>query len=183
MGRYARGVGQKGLDSDGEMDWVISDLGKELKSREYHGGEQGHLIFKSDDEASIRLIRDRLARHHGGKVVLENPAQGESQSNGTVEEAGKTVRECVRVFKDHLESKIRTKVNGKDPIMLWAIRWAAMVTSRYLVGKDGRTPQERKKDEGAKIPPHHLEIWYVISQLKSIRTETTLMRSGRKDSG
>ena len=160
--KYARCVGQKGLDNDGEMDWIISDLGQELKSWGYHGGEQGHLIFKSDGEASIKLIRDRLARHHGGKVVMENPAQGESQSNGTVEEAGKTVREFVRVFKDHLESKIRTKLSGKDPIMLWAIRWAAMVTSRYLVGKDGRTPQERTRGRRCKEPTASFGelVWY-----------------------
>ena len=62
------------------------------------------------------------------------------------------MREFVRVFKDHLEAKIRTKIHGKDPIMLWAIRWAAMVTSRYLVGKDGRTAQERKRGRICKMP-------------------------------
>ena len=35
---------------------------------------------------------------HGGIVVQEGPAVGESQSNGRVEEAGKTVREFVRVL-------------------------------------------------------------------------------------
>ena len=64
--KYARGVEQKGLGSDGEVDWLISDLAKELKSWGYHGGEHGHLIFKSDGEASIKLIRDKLARQHGG---------------------------------------------------------------------------------------------------------------------
>ena len=68
----------------------------------------------------------------------------------------------MRVFKDHLESKIRTKLSGKDPIMLWAIRWAAMVTSRYLVGKDGRTPQERKRGRRCKEPTASFGelVWY-----------------------
>ena len=70
--KYARGVEQKGLDSDGEVDWLISGLAKELKSWGYHGGEHGHLIFKSDGEASIRLIRDKLARQHGGNVAMGN---------------------------------------------------------------------------------------------------------------
>ena len=82
MGKHARGVGQKGLGNDGEMDWVIQDLGKELKSWGYHGGEQGHLIFKSDGEASIKLIRDRLVRHHGGKVVIENQRKENPRATG-----------------------------------------------------------------------------------------------------
>ena len=69
-----------------------------------------HMIFKSDGEASIKVVRDRLARQLGGKVVTESPAQGESQSNGLVEEAGKTVREFARVFKDVIETKARAKV-------------------------------------------------------------------------
>ena len=56
------------------------------------------------------------------------------------------------MFKDHLEAKIRANIHGKDAIMLWAIRWAAMVTSRYLVGKDGRTAQERKRGRRCKMP-------------------------------
>ena len=74
------------------MKWLIDDMQRELKSWGHPGGESSHMIFKSDGEASIRLIRDRLAKQHGGKIVMESPAQGESQSNGTVEEAGKTVR-------------------------------------------------------------------------------------------
>ena len=59
-------------------------------------------------------------------------------------------------------SKIRANVNGKVPIMLWAIRWAAMVTSRYLVGKDGMTPQERKRGRRCKEPTASFGelVWY-----------------------
>ena len=48
-------------------------------------------------------LRTALAKFHGGKVVLEDPSRGESQSNGTVEEAGKTVREFVRVPREHVQ--------------------------------------------------------------------------------
>ena len=62
---------------------------KELKSWGYQGGDAGHVIFKSDGESSIRRVRDKLAKDLGGKVVMESPAKGESQSNGAIEEAGK----------------------------------------------------------------------------------------------
>ena len=90
--KYARGVSQKGIGEDGEMKWLIDDMQRELKGWGYPGGESSHMIFKSDGEASIKVVRDKLARQLGGKVVTESPTQGESQSNGLVEEAGKTVR-------------------------------------------------------------------------------------------
>ena len=55
-------------------------------------------------------------------------------------------------MKDVIETKTRAKVKSKDAILMWAIRWAAMITSRYLVGKDGMTPQERKRGRRCRAP-------------------------------
>ena len=92
------------------MKWLIDDMQRELKSWGHPGGETSHLIFKTDGESSIKVVRDKLARQIGGKVVVESPTQGESQSNGLVEEAGKTVRDVARLFKDVIETKTRIKV-------------------------------------------------------------------------
>ena len=46
-----------------------------------------------------------LSRYHGGKITLEQPPPGESQENGRVEEAGKTLRGYIKVFKDMLEHR------------------------------------------------------------------------------
>ena len=56
------------------------------------------------------------------------------------------------MFNYVIETKTRVKVRSNDPILMWAIRWAAMVTSRYLVGKDGRTAQERKRGRRCRTP-------------------------------
>ena len=90
-------------------------------------------------------VRDAVARYHGGKVVPEGPPKGESQSNGAVEEAGKTVREFVRVLKEHLEYYANMQLKCDDVITLWMIRWSAMLCSRYLVGRDGLTAYERAR--------------------------------------
>ena len=89
------------------------------------------------------------------------------------------MREFVRVFKDHLEAKIRAKIQGKDPIMLWAIRWAAMVTSRYLVGKDGRTAQERKRGRRCKMPLASFGevVWY--RPIENIKIGIIWIQSGK----
>ena len=113
--KYARSVSQKGLGEDGELEWLVEDMQKELKNWGHSGGEQCHLIFKSDGESSIKAVRDKLARKMGGRIVMEQPAQGESQSNGTVEEAGKIVREFVRLVKDVLESNLQVKIGTREP--------------------------------------------------------------------
>ena len=67
---------QKGLGDDGELEWLIQDMIRELRSWGYHGGEGGHVIFKSDGESSIKRVRDKLAKAIGGRVVIESPPKG-----------------------------------------------------------------------------------------------------------
>ena len=74
---FAMGVSQKGVGEDGEMKWLIDDMQRELKNWGHPGGESSHLIFKPDGEASIKVVKDKLARQIGGKVVTGSPAQGE----------------------------------------------------------------------------------------------------------
>ena len=86
-----------------------------------------------------------------GVVIPEDPAKAESQSNGRVEEAGKTVREHTTVFKEQLEDKASIKLKSDSVIVLWMIRWAAIVCTKYNVGKDGKTPHERKGGRRCKL--------------------------------
>ena len=168
--KWARAVGQKGLGQEGELDWVVKDLSEELKAWGHAGGQAGHIILKTDGERSIVAVRDALARYHGGKVVVETPPRGESQSNGAVEEAGKIVREYVRVLREQLEHKAKTSIAGADAITQWMVRWSAMLCSRYVVGRDGLTPYERRRGRQCSIPvvPFGERVWYKqIRQQKS----------------
>ena len=61
-------------------------------------------------EARVETLRNALARHHGGEVIPEEAAKGESQSNGTVEQVGKVIREYVQVYKEHIEDKTGIKL-------------------------------------------------------------------------
>ena len=121
------------------MDWLIKDMSDELKAWGHAGGSGGALILKCDGEPAIQAVREALSKYHGGRVIPEGPPKGESQSNGVIEEAGKTMREFTRAFKDQSEDKASIKLEVGAEISPWMIRWAAMVCSRYLVGKDGRT--------------------------------------------
>ena len=90
--KYARAVGQKGLGMEKEMDWLIEDLSAEVKSLGHQGGTGGKIIFNTDGEPAIKKLAEVVAKYHGGTVIPETAPKGESQSNGTAEEAGKTVR-------------------------------------------------------------------------------------------
>ena len=76
-------------------------------------------------------VRDALGKYHGGRIIPEAPPKGESQSNGHVEEAGKTIREFAVVMKEQLEDKADVKLDSADNIVQWMIRWAAMMVSPW----------------------------------------------------
>ena len=115
--KYSRATGIKGLGVWTEMEWLIRDLSRELKAWGHHGGQAGHLIVKSDAEPAIRAVVEALAKYHGGRVIVEHPPKGESQSNGLVEEAGKTIREYVRVLRDHIEFHADIDLRPEDVIV------------------------------------------------------------------
>ena len=160
--KYARAVGRKGIGTQGEMDWLIKDISSELKVWGHVGGDGSTLICKCDGESAITAVRDAVSRFHGGRVIPEAPAKGESQSNGIVEEAGKTIREYTRVMKDQIEHNANIELKPEDVVTLWMVRWAAMLVSRYVVGRDGKTGYERRRGRRCKIPvvPFGEKVWY-----------------------
>ena len=160
--RYARAVGKKGLGAFGEMDWLVKDMAEELRSWGYTGGESGHFIMKSDGEPAIVQLRDAVARYVGGRVVPEDVPRGESQSNGTVEEAGKTVREYTRVLKEQVEACAGVQLDPGMTLTEWMVRWAAMLYSRFAVSTDGLTPYERRRGRPCRVPVVCFaeKVWY-----------------------
>ena len=106
----------------------------------HSGGTAGNIVLKLDGEPAILALREALAKYHGG-IVQEGPAACESQSNGLVEEAGKTVKEFVRELKEQIEGKTNVKLKSDG-----MIRWAVMMVSKYMVGTHGRATYERRRN-------------------------------------
>ena len=67
-----------------------------------------------------------MARNHGGNIVPEVSARGESQSNGVAEQAAQVVAEFVGVLKEQVEVKTNVKLAPQDTISLWMVPWAAI---------------------------------------------------------
>ena len=114
-------------------------------------------------ERSIEALRTAIAKFHQRRSCPRtHAARRESQSNGTVEEAGKTVREFVRVLREHVQDKAEVELRASDVIVLWMVRWAAMMASMFLVGKDGLTAYERRRGRKCRIPVVAFgeKVWY-----------------------
>ena len=149
--RYMRMVAHKGLDEGPEGEWIIKDMHEELKAWGHPGGGKNALVMKSDGEPAMVAVREALAAYHGGSIAPEKPPKGESQSNGRVEEAGKTIRGIAKVLKDQIERRTQMKIEAEHPVMQWMVRWAAMLHNRYQKGEDGRTAYQRQKGRTCQI--------------------------------
>ena len=160
--KYMRIVGQKGLGAKGEMKWLVQDMHEELEAWGRPGGANQIVILKSDGEPAIVSVREALARIHGGMVTPEQPPRGEHQSNGAVEEAGRTLRDMLRVLKLQLEARIKQPLEVDSPVIQWLARWAAMILSRFKVGKDHRTAHERQRGKACRmeVVPFGEKVWF-----------------------
>ena len=107
-------------------------------------------------------MRDALSKLHGGDVTPEQPPKGEHASNGAVEEAGRTVRVTVRVYKLHLEDQVNKALEVNSPIVQWMARWAAMALSRFRTGQDSQTAYERQRGRRCNIDtvPFGEKVWF-----------------------
>ena len=149
--KFARAVGNKGVGEEKEGHWIVKDANEELEAWGHPGGEHGKMIIKSDGERSLVAFREALATYHGGIAVPEASAKGGSEPNGAVENAGGVVRGFTRVSKEQLEENAKIELASDSCVVLWMIRWAAMIASRYLVGKGGMTGQERRRGRRCKL--------------------------------
>ena len=127
-----------------------------------HGVTWGKdIMIRCDGEPAIEQVRDALSRYLGGTVTPEGPPPGEKQANGCVEEAGKTIRDIMRVYKVQLEAGVG-KLEEKEVIMQWLARWAVMSYNRYQRGTDGKTPCQRQTGRWCKneVVPFGEKVWF-----------------------
>ena len=70
------------------------------------------------------------------------------------------------------------KLQCDDVIIQWMTRWAAMMVSRYMVGKDGRTSYERRRDRACRVPmaTYGEKVWY--KQIREQKERKDKIESG-----
>ena len=85
------------------MEWtaqqVVCDLGRL--------GHDGRTGIRCDQEAALKSLVREVARVRGDAVTIsEHSAVGDSQGNGCIERAVRTVEEMVRTLKLDLEARV-----------------------------------------------------------------------------
>ena len=85
---------------------------RRLENGRHFGCDAVDMIFKSDQEASLGVMLDRVATMVKGDVVRELSPVGESQSNGDIENAVQQIQGMYRTFKSNVETNYDTKVGA-----------------------------------------------------------------------
>jgi hypothetical protein len=133
---------QKGID-----DHVIARLAGFIKESGYR-----KIVYKSDQERSIRAMLEEAFRRSSRQGDLYNPALdqfipeasavGESQSNGRAENAVQRLEDLVRTYKAALEAHIDMRIPSLHPVIRWIVDHAASVYNRHVITDEGTTPYE-----------------------------------------
>ena len=142
----------------GPDEYATSRIAQDIRGLGYR-----KIILKSDQEPAIVALKDSVSAATGIEVIPEESPVGESQSNGRVERAVRTVKGQIRTMKEAVDSRFQDRIAGHHPVLSWLPRHAAASIVRYNIGKDGRTAHERWK--GKKFKREVAEfgecVWYL----------------------
>ena len=163
-------------DKNGPDDkYVVIRLAQFIKDSGY-----SHIVFKSNQEASIRALFEEAFRasHRQGscynpglqQFVPESSAVGESQSNGKAENAVQRLEDMIRTYKSALEDRIRFRVPSGHPLLRWIVDHATSVFHRHVCNDDGATPYEAmhgQRSNGKLSEFGETIFYYVPKRLRS----------------
>ncbi|CAK0892634.1 unnamed protein product [Prorocentrum cordatum] len=103
------------------------------------------MVSKSDGEHSLVALKQAVSDSMPGvEMVMQESPDGDHPANGEAENAVKEVKRLVRVHKATLEERIGKKLPVDHPLWTWLPRHAAACLSRYRIGPDGRTAEQRR---------------------------------------
>ena len=113
------------------VEWTAQQVVRDLERLGHHG----RLVVRSDQEAALRSLVSEVARLRGDAVTIpEHSAVGDSQGNGFIERAVRTVEEMVRTLKLDLETRISQKMNITHKVIPWLVEHAVDLVNKLQVG-------------------------------------------------
>ena len=163
------------VKAKGPEQTAVARLAKFIRDSGY-----AKVIYKSDQEASIRSLFEETFRASAREGVLHNPALlqmvpeasavGESQSNGRAENAVQKLEDLLRTYKSALETHLQCQIPVKHPIMRWMTEHVASTMNRHLCNSDGQTPYEAlhgQRFKGKTVEFGERVFYYVPKKLRS----------------
>ena len=140
----AHWVPQKGTAG---APWIAKEVAKDMVIWGH-----GRCVFKSDQERSIVAVYNDLVKcREPYRTIPVHSPTGDSQANGLIERANRSVKAQVRTFVFALEGYLNVSIDFRHPIFAWIVVHAGFVLTHFEVGRDGRTPYERLKGKPMNI--------------------------------
>ena len=84
-----------------------------------------------------------MASHRRAPTILQQTPPHDSQSNGRVERAVRSIEEQTRVLKLDVENRIGGRISVHDAIFIWLLRHATMLLNFRQPSADGKTAYQR----------------------------------------
>ena len=121
-----------------EEPWTIERVAKFTDLLGYR-----EITLKSDTDAAIIAIRNRVAEMCKAEVTTEDAVRGDKESNDLIENAVMLIRGTIPTIKSHIESSTQEPLSDESLFLPWLAEDAGYILSRCHTGRDGKTPFER----------------------------------------
>ena len=118
--------------------YAVKQLDRNIKKY----GNHGKVVLRTDGEAAIRDLANRVSAMRASQTILENTPKGDSRANGRAERAVQQVEKQTRVLKLAAEEDLGS-FSVKHPGFTWLVSHAADVYNKFHVGADGLTAYEK----------------------------------------
>ena len=105
----------------------------------------GHrkVILKSDGESSMTALKDAVNASCDVSMGVEVSPMGDSQANGDVERAIRTVQGQVRTMKSALDGNYKTEFGDNHALIPWLVSYASPIINKFTIDTGGKIAHER----------------------------------------
>ena len=149
--KLARVVPKKGVDP-----YAVDRIKRDIEQMGYK-----NIIFKSDQENSIKALKQAVRDTTSVEILMEESPVGEHQANGSIENAINDIKSQFRTLKDAMDTRYQHKYDGNHSSIPWLIKHAADVINRTRISTDGKTAFRRWKGRefNKKVAEFGEHIW------------------------
>ena len=130
----SKGILASAVPNKGDCEYAIKRATQDVT----HILGYKQMIFKGDQEPALQTFMERTGMLCGDQVVQERSPVGESQSNGSVENAVLRIQGLYRTHRSALESKYGQRIPPEHPVLVWMVRFVSWIMFAYDVGSDGK---------------------------------------------
>ena len=101
--------------------------GYEEKALAHNVLSTGHqkVILQSDQEPNTIDVKHKAGTHIPTEIVYEESPVGDSNADGSIERAIRTIQGQIRATKDYIERKIGATIGLDSSVLRWLVRHAA----------------------------------------------------------